>query len=81
MSKPEIVIGENKDAGGNEDRVGELDDWEATQVQRVDAMAEEGERREGEREAVDDCEENLESDDGVDEAVEQSFGEDCVLFY
>ena len=46
--------------------LGELDDGEAPEVQRVDAMADDSDGSQAEWESVDEDEEDLQGDDGVD---------------
>lgn len=81
MAEPEEVVGEDEDAGKDEDGIGQFDNGEMAQVAHVDAMA--GYAHEGEEkgEAVDQGQEGLDGDDGVDEAREEFAGEDGVLFY
>lgn len=67
-------------AGEYEERVRELDDWEASQVLRVYDVRADAHGAEEEGEAIEGAEEDLDGDDGVDEARQKLFGEDCVLF-
>jgi hypothetical protein len=64
------MIRQHEHARREEHRIGELDDGEAAQVQGVEGVARDGEGREGEREAIARGQEDLDGDDGLDEARE-----------
>lgn len=81
MAEPDVVVRQDEDTGEQEDGFGELDDGEAPQVLRVQDVAGYAEGGEGPGEAVDEGEQELDGDDGVDEAVESLFRQDGVLFY
>lgn len=79
MCEPEIVVHQNQHAGREEDGIGEFDDGEAAQVERVDDVAGDGEGGEGEGKAVDGGEQELNGDDGVDESREEFLGQNGVF--
>ena len=59
------MVEKHQDAGGDEEGVGEFDDWEAAHVGEVDEVAEDAERDDGEWEAVEE-EEDEDGDCEVD---------------
>ena len=74
MAEPEPVVQEDKGAGEDKERVGELDDGETPEVAGVDEMGEDPEEREAKGELVDGEEEDLDSNYGVDETAKEAAG-------
>ena len=61
------------------ERVRELDIWKAAHVAEMDKVREDPQKRQAEREAIDETEQQLEDHDGVDESCQKSFRNDRVL--
>lgn len=80
MSEPDPVIQQNQYATQQEYWVCEFDDRKAAEVQSVDDVGADTEKRREEREFVDGEEEELEGYDDVDEAREGAFGDYAVFF-
>lgn len=64
-----------------EDWVSKLDNWEAAQVLVVDTVADYAQCAESDREAIDQPQEQLDTDDDVDQATQELLGKDCVFFH
>lgn len=64
----------------DKDGIAELDDGEAPQIAEIDTVTGDAEGAEGEGEAVDEEEEEVQADDGVDAAREQAPRGDGVFF-
>ena len=70
----------NYTAGRYEHRIAKPDDREMSKVTHVDAMADDAEEGERDGEAIDEGKENLDGDDGIDEAGKDFSCEDGVFF-
>ena len=65
----------------DEDRVSQFDNGEMAQVAHVDAMAKHADEGEEKREAVNQSQEGLDGDDGINEARKKLAGKHGVLLY
>lgn len=81
MAKPEPVIKTNKRAGENEERIGELDDWEAAQIARIHQVGEDTQEGEPKWQSIKEPEQHLNAYNAIDQSGEQATCDHCVFFY
>lgn len=81
VPKPQPVIDDDQDAARNEERVGELDDGEMSQVRRIDTVARDTQECQLPRESIDQPQEDLRSHHRVDQASQQFGAEDRIFFH
>lgn len=68
-------------AGDKENGIGELDDWEATEVLEINDVTQDAQRAKWNGKSVDNDEEDLRHDDGVYHACEEFLCYHRVLFH
>lgn len=73
------MIEANQETRENEQRVGEFHKGEATQVAGVHQVGENAEEREPHREPVEDNEQDLDCNDAVDQATQESASENGMF--
>lgn len=80
MSEPQPMIEDDERTAREEERIGQLDDREMSQVRGIHGVTGDSQQRQVPGESIDKPEEDLGGDDSVDEVFEQFRTENRVFF-